>query len=138
MKKIITLLSLVLMMGCYQDDDLVTLYPDQEVPESLQIKELIGIKLENTIVTDRVAMNVKLPLDGKYRIKIRHGMNNELISQEMITAGEGDNLLKVYVASLEKSGYLIQTRNIRLRFNLVRRFIFLKYPRAQRAFKCDF
>ena len=108
MKKIITLLSLVLIMGCYQDDDLVTLYPDQEVPESLQIKELIGIKLENTIVTDRVAMNVKLPLDGKYRIKIRHGMNNELISQEMITAGEGDNLLKVYVASLEKSGYLIQ------------------------------
>jgi hypothetical protein len=96
------------MMGCYQDDDLVTLYPDQDVPESLQIKELIGIKLENTIVTDRVAMNVKLPLDGKYRIKIRHGMNNELISQEMITAGEGDNLLKVYVASLEKSGYLIQ------------------------------
>jgi hypothetical protein len=108
MKKILTLLSLILMMGCYQDDDLVTLYPDQEVPQSLQIKELIGIKLENTIVTDRVAMNVKLPLDGKYRIKIRQGITNELISQEMITAGEGDNLLKVYVASLEKSGYMIQ------------------------------
>ena len=108
MKKILTLLSLILVMGCYQDDDLVTLYPDQEVPESLQIKELIGIKLENTIVTDRVAMNVKLPLDGKYRIKIRQGITNELISQEMITAGEGDNLLKVYVASLEKSGYMIQ------------------------------
>ena len=108
MKKILTLLSLVLIMGCYQDDDLVTLYPDQEVPQSLQIKELIGIKLENTIVTDRVAMNVKLPLDGKYRIKIRQGITNELVSQEMITAGEGDNLLKVYVASLEKSGYMIQ------------------------------
>ena len=108
MKKILTLLSLVLIMGCYQDDDLVTLYPDQEVQQSLQIKDLIGIKLENTIVTDRVAMNVKLPLDGKYRIKIRHGMTNELISQEMITACEGDNLLKVYVASLEKSGYVIQ------------------------------
>ena len=108
MKKILILLSLLLIMGCYQDDDLVTVYPNQEVQESLQIKELIGIKLENTIVTDRVAMNVKLPLDGKYRIKIRHGMNNELISQEMITAGEGDNILKVYVASLEKSGYLIQ------------------------------
>jgi hypothetical protein len=108
MKKILTLLSLILVMGCYQDDDLVTLYPDQEVPQSLQIKELIGIKLENTIVTDRVAMNVKLPLDGKYRIKIRQGITNELISQEMITAGEGDNLLKVYVASLEKSGYMIQ------------------------------
>jgi len=108
MKKILTLLSLILVMGCYQDDDLVTLYPDQEVPQSLQIKELIGIKLENTIVTDRVAMNVKLPLDGKYRIKIRQGITNELVSQEMITAGEGDNLLKVYVASLEKSGYMIQ------------------------------
>jgi len=108
MKKILTLLSLILVMGCYQDDDLVTLYPDQEVPQSLEIKELIGIKLENTIVTDRVAMNVKLPLDGKYRIKIRQGITNELISQEMITAGEGDNLLKVYVASLEKSGYMIQ------------------------------
>ena len=108
MKKILILLSLLLVMGCYQDDELITVYPNQEVPESLQIKELIGIKLENTIETDRVAMNVKLPLDGKYRIKIRHGMNNELISQEMITAGEGDNLLKVYVASLEKSGYLIQ------------------------------
>ena len=29
------------------------------------------------------------------------------ISQEMIEAGEGDNILKVYVASLEKSGYMI-------------------------------
>ena len=80
----------------------------QEVPQSLEIDELIGIKLENTIVTDRVAMNVKLPLNGKYRIKIRHGINNELISQEMIEAGEGDNLLKVYVASLDKSAYMIQ------------------------------
>ena len=108
MKKILILLSLLLIMGCYQDDDLVTVYPNQEVPESLQIKELIGIKLENTIVTDRVAMNVKLPLNGKYRIKIRHGINNELISQEMIEAGEGDKLLKVYVASLDKSAYMIQ------------------------------
>ena len=108
MKKILLLLSLLLMMGCYQDDDFVTVYPNQEVPQSLQIKELIGIKLESTIVTDRVAMNVKLPSNGKYRIKIRQGITNELISQEMITAGEGDNLLKVYVASLDKSGYMIQ------------------------------
>jgi len=108
MKKILLLLSLLLIMGCSHDDDFVTVYPNQEVPQSLQIKELIGIKLENTIVTDRVAMNVKLPLDGKYRIKIRHGINNELISQEMIEAEEGDNLLRVYVASLDKSGYMIQ------------------------------
>ena len=81
----------------------VTGIPNQEVPESLVIKDLIGIKLENTIVSDRVSMNVKLPLDGKYRIKIRHGLNNELISQERLEVKEGDNILKVYVASLEKS-----------------------------------
>ena len=67
------------------------------------IKDLIGIKLENTIVSDRVSMNVKLPEFGTYRIKIRHGLNNELISQERLEVKEGDNILKVYVASLEKS-----------------------------------
>ena len=108
MKKILLLLSLLLIMGCSHDDDFVTVYPNQEVPQSLQIKELIGIKLESTIVTDRVAMNVKLPSDGKYRIKIRQGITNELISQEMISAEMGDNILTVYVASLDKSGYMIQ------------------------------
>ena len=53
-------------------------------------------------------MNVKLPESGKYRIKIRQGITNELISQEMISAAEGDNILKVYVSSLDKSGYMIQ------------------------------
>ncbi len=108
MKKFLITLSLLVLVGCYQDDDLITQYPNQEAPESLKIDGLMGIKLENTVVSDRVAMNVKLPLDGKYRIKIRHGINNELISQEMIEAGEGDNLLKVYVASLDKSAYMIQ------------------------------
>ena len=108
MKKILLLLSLIILAGCHNDDDFVEIFPEAEVPQSLQIKELIGIKLESTIVTDRVAMNVKLPSNGKYRIKIRQGITNELISQEMITAGEGDNLLKVYVASLDKSGYMIQ------------------------------
>ena len=107
MRKILLLLSLTILMGCYQED-IIEQFPDADIPQSLQIKELIGIKLESTIVTDRVSMNVKLPLDGKYRVKIRHGINNELISQEMITASEGDNLLKVYVASLDKSGYMIQ------------------------------
>ena len=107
-KLLLILLTFTILIGCAKDDEFLEPITNEEIPQSLQIKELIGIKLENTIVTDRVAMNVKLPLDGKYRIKIRHGMNNELISQEMITAGEGDNLLKVYVASLEKSGYMIQ------------------------------
>jgi|TARA_B100001094_G_C17880318_1_gene646563 hypothetical protein len=107
-KLLLLLLTFTILIGCAKDDEFLEPITNEEVPQSLQIKELIGIKLENTIVTDRVAMNVKLPLDGKYRIKIRHGINNELISQEMIEAEEGDNLLRVYVASLDKSGYMIQ------------------------------
>ena len=45
-------------------------------------------------------MNVKLPDIGKYRIKIRHGLNNDLISQEIICLKEGDNILKVYVYNI--------------------------------------
>ena len=107
-KLLLLLLTFTILIGCAKDDEFLEPITNEEVPQSLQIKELIGIKLENTIVTDRVAMNVKLPLDCKYRIKIRHGINNELISQEMIEAEEGDNLLRVYVASLDKSGYMIQ------------------------------
>jgi len=107
-KLLLILLTFTILIGCANDDEFLEPITNEEIPQSLQIKELIGIKLENTIVTDRVAMNVKLPLDGKYRIKIRHGINNELISQEMIEAEEGDNLLRVYVASLDKSGYMIQ------------------------------
>jgi len=107
-KLLLLLLTFTILIGCAKDDEFLEPITNEEIPQSLQIKELIGIKLENTIVTDRVAMNVKLPLDGKYRIKIRHGINNELISQEMIDAEEGDNLLRVYVASLDKSGYMIQ------------------------------
>ena len=107
-KLLLILLTFTILIGCAKDDEFLEPITNEEIPQSLQIKELIGIKLENTIVTDRVAMNVKLPLDGKYRIKIRHGINNELISQEMIDAEEGDNLLRVYVASLDKSGYMIQ------------------------------
>ena len=108
MKKILLLLSLIILIGCHPDEILIEPFPIDEVPESLVINSAIGIKLENTIVTDRVAMNVKLSSGGKYRIKIRHGINNELISQEMITAKEGDNILRVYVASLDNSAYMIQ------------------------------
>jgi hypothetical protein len=108
MKKGLLLLVFLIIVGCAKDDDFIEIDPVQEVPESLEIFDLIGIKLENTIVHDRVAMNVKLESAGYYRVKIRHGMDRELISQERIQAKEGDNILKVYVSSLDKSGYLIQ------------------------------
>ena len=53
-------------------------------------------------------MNIKLPSDGAYRVKIRHSMTNELISQEKLIGKEGDNILKVYVNTLENSSYKLE------------------------------
>ena len=108
MKKILIILSLIILTGCSNEEDFLVVDPNQEVPESLIIDDLIGIKLENSVVYERVAMNVKLPEDGVYRVKIRHGLNNELISQEKVNGKEGDNILKVYVSALEKSSYKLE------------------------------
>ncbi len=107
MKKVLLLLSLFLVFSCVKDEELYN-DPFVEVPESLAIADVVGIKLESVIVSDRVAMNVKLPSDGVYRVKIRHSMTNELISQERLTGKEGDNILKVYVNTLEKSSYKLE------------------------------
>lgn len=110
MKKIFSLLVLLLVISCVRDDEFIT-NPITEVPEALVIDDLQGIKLENIIVYDRVFMNVKLPIDGTYRIKIKHGLNSELISQEVIQGKEGDNILKVYVNALEQSSYRLELTN---------------------------
>lgn len=107
MKKIISILILLLVVSCVRDDEFI-IDPVTEVPETLFIEDFVGIKLENNIVSNRVAMNVKLPSDGIYRIKIKHGLNNELISQEKIQGKEGDNILKVYVNTLDASSYKLE------------------------------
>lgn len=109
MKKILILISLIALTGCIKDEDFI-IGPDpvDEVPAALVIDDLVGIKLQSNIVTERVGMNVKLPEAGTYRVKIRHGMNNELISQEKVTGKEGDNILKVYVSALDKSAYKLE------------------------------
>lgn len=107
MKKLISILVLLLVLGCVRDEEFI-IDPVVETPDVLFISELQGIKLASSIVSDRVAMNVKLPADGVYRIKIKHGLNNELISQEKIQGKEGDNILKVYVNALEKSSYKLE------------------------------
>lgn len=110
MKKFIALLIVLTLTSCVRDEDFI-IEPVTEVPEALVIDDLVGIKLESSIVSERVAMNVKLPEEGVYRIKIRHGMNNELISQERVTGREGDNILKVYVSALDKSSYMLELTN---------------------------
>ena len=92
-------------VACVTDKELEIIPIDQEVPEELYIGEPTGLKLESYILTEEVRINAKLPADGYYRIKIRHGMNNKLISQERLYAKEGDNLLKVYVRTIKSSSY---------------------------------
>jgi len=108
MKKLILLLSLgLLLTGCMKDDVIDVIDPTVEVPESLKIQEAKGLKLESTITSSEVRMNVKLDLSGVYRVKIRD-IEKNLVSQEKLTAKEGDNLLKVYVSALEEDSYTIE------------------------------
>ena len=106
MKKLLTLLSILLITSCAKDDILEPIFVN-EVPESLEIYDVQGIKLENTIVSSEVRMNIKLPSDGKYRVKIRD-IASKLVSQEELTAKEGDNILAVYTSSLDKSSYTLE------------------------------
>ena len=112
MKKILSILALILIIGCSQDEDFIIVEENQEVPQALIIDDLQGIKLESLNISSEVAMNVKLPSSGTYRVKIKHGLNNELISQEKIQGKEGDNILKVYVNSLEKSSYKLEVTKL--------------------------
>ena len=108
MKKLILLLSLgLLLTGCMKDDVIEVINPTVEVPEVLKIQEAKGLKLESTITSSEVRMNVKLDLPGVYRVKIRD-IEKNLVSQEKLTAKEGDNLLKVYVSALEEDSYTIE------------------------------
>ena len=108
MKKLILLLSLgLLLTGCMKDDVIEVINPTVEIPEVLKIQEAKGLKLESTITSSEVRMNVKLDFPGVYRVKIRD-IEKNLVSQEKLTANEGDNLLKVYVSALENDSYTIE------------------------------
>lgn len=109
MKKLLTLLSLILIISCAKDEPFITEVAI-DVPENLKIEELVGIKTESIIVEEEVRMNVKLPYTGQYRIKLKD-IEGSLISQEKIQAKQGDNLLKVYVNTLPKSSYILQLTN---------------------------
>ena len=59
MKKITTLLALLILLGCAKDE-LEFEAPFAEVPDALQIMDPIGLKLESAIVTNKVAINANL------------------------------------------------------------------------------
>jgi len=106
MKKILSLLLILIVLGCAQEE----IYIEEvsiDIPKALEIKELVGLKIESAIVEEEVRMNVKLPYSGEYRVKVRD-IEGTLISQEIILANEGNNLLKVYVTTLPSSSYKLE------------------------------
>jgi len=121
MKKLLTLLVLLTLTSCMKDDIMEPVFVS-EVPDTLLMDELVGIKLENTIVSSEVRMNVKLPNDGTYRVKIRD-IDNSLISQEKLTAQEGDNILSVYTSSLDKSSFTLELTDVN--HNVIGRTVFV-------------
>ena len=110
MKKLLVASLVLLSLSSCMKDEILEPINMVDVPESLIIDDIEGLKLESFIVSDEVQMNVKLPYSGTYRIKIKD-FSNELISQEKITANFGDNLLKVYVSSLPNDSYTIELTN---------------------------
>lgn len=121
MKKLLTLLVLLTLTSCMKDDIMEPVFVS-EVPETLLMDELVGIKLESVIVSSQVRMNVKLPNDGTYRVKIRD-INNTLISQEKLTAQKGDNILSVYTSSLDKSSFTLELTDVN--HNVIGRTVFV-------------
>ena len=105
MKKLLPILLLLLVFGCAQDEPFIE-EVSFEIPQSLKIESVSGLKIESFIVQDEVRMNVKLPYSGQYRVRLKD-IKGTLVSQEIITANMGDNLLKVYVSTLPKSSYIL-------------------------------
>ena len=110
MKKILSLLLILIVFGCAHEEPFIE-EVSIDIPKALEIKELIGLKIESVIVEEEVRMNVKLPYSGEYRIKIKD-IEGTLISQEIILANAGNNLLKVYVTTLSSSSYKLELTDL--------------------------
>lgn len=106
MKKLYYVFLMLLVLGCTKDE-YEFIGAASLVPETLQIDEPIGLKLESIFTSDKVSINVKLPEDGMYRLKIRD-ISNKLISQEKLSAKGGDNLLSIYTRNLGKSSFTVE------------------------------
>jgi len=106
MKKILLLTLSLLVLSCSKDLD-YEMVDFLFVPDNLKIEEPVGIRLASNIVSNQVDVNVKLPADGTYRIKILDITLN-VVSQEKLTAKAGDNLIKVYVNALSQSSFVVE------------------------------
>jgi hypothetical protein len=92
------------LIGCSKDDMFID--PIQKTPQSLEIMNSVGIKLETPFVTNEVAMNIKMETAQVVTIKIMD-ITNKVVSKETMSVKAGDNILKVYTSALPSSAYRI-------------------------------
>ena len=105
MKRILIVVLLIFGLGGCIDDTIIE-QPITEVNEELKIQNSVGIKLETAFVTTEVAMNVKVDIAQPVTIKI-FDISNRVVSKETMNVKVGDNILKVYTATLPSSAYRI-------------------------------
>jgi hypothetical protein len=105
MKKILIVVLLIFGLSSCIDDTIIE-QPLTEIKKELVIKNPVGIKLETPFVTTEVAMNVKVDTDQQVTIKI-FDISNRVVSKETMNVMVGDNILKVYTATLPSSAYRI-------------------------------
>lgn len=105
MKKSILLILLVMVISGCRKTPFVPI-PEVKVPNSLEITNKVGIKLESPFVSTEVSMNVKLDFSGNVTIKI-FDISNRVVSKEVVYVNSGDNILKVYTTALPPSAYRI-------------------------------
>jgi len=102
-KSLFFVLAVITLTGCFKDD----LQPNPFLtPNTLEIKNSVGIKLESVFVTSEVKMNVKIETSGLYTVKILD-IANRVVSKESMNVTVGDNILKVYTSALPSSAYRI-------------------------------
>lgn len=107
MKKLFTLLCLLLAVSCAKEYDFEVHPYNIVMPANLEIDKEVGIKLESNFTRETALMNVKINTAGIFTLKVVDIKNN-VIAKELVTGKSGDNLFKVYVNTLPRNSYRIE------------------------------
>ena len=105
-QKIYYTILFTLFLACSPDYDF-EIEPYTFVPETLVIKEEVGIKLDSNFATTEVRMNVKLNSSGNYYIKVLN-ISGKVVAKELVNGKIGDNIFTVYTSTLPKSSYRLE------------------------------
>ena len=105
-QKIYYTILFLLFLACSPDYEF-EMVPYNFVPETLVIKEEVGIKLDSNFATTEVRMNVKLNSSGNYYIKVLN-ISGKVVAKELVNGKIGDNIFTVYTSTLPKSSYRLE------------------------------